>query len=87
MKQIAKKYPTLKNDLTKLFESLAIAPVKGTALGNNFYKIRLSIASENKGKSGGERVVTYIKAIETTIYLSSIYDKSERSTIMDKELI
>jgi len=61
-------------------------PVQGKALGNNFYKIRLSISSKGKGKSGGERVITYIKVIESTVFLTSIYDKSEKSTITDQEL-
>jgi hypothetical protein len=56
------------------------------ALANNFYKVRLAIASKGKGKSGGARVITYVKIIQTTIYLASIYDKSEKSTITEKEL-
>jgi len=30
----------------------------GTPLGNDVYKIRLAIASKNKGKSGGARVIS-----------------------------
>jgi hypothetical protein len=85
-KRLAKKFPSLKNDLAELFESLASAPEQGTALGNNFYKIRLSIASKGKGKSGGATVITYVKVTATTVFLTSIYDKSEKSTIRDKEL-
>lgn len=85
-KRLAKKFPSLKNDLSELFESLSDTPEQGTALGNNFYKIRLSIASKGKGKSGGARVITYVKITATTVYLTSIYDKSEKSTITDKEL-
>lgn len=59
---------------------------KGTALGNNFYKIRLAIASKGKGKSGGARIITYIKLADTVVYLTSIYDKSEKNTITDREL-
>jgi len=85
-KRLAKKYPSLKNDLTELFESLADDPAQGIALGNNFYKIRLAIASKGKGKSGGARVITYVKITATTVFLTSIYDKSDKSTITDKEL-
>jgi len=85
-KRLAKKYPSLKNDLADLIERLANDPEQGTALGNNFYKIRLAIASKGKGKSGGARVITYLKIIETTVYLASIYDKSDKSTITEKEL-
>ncbi|WP_257667174.1 type II toxin-antitoxin system RelE/ParE family toxin [Parapedobacter tibetensis] len=85
-KRLAKKYPSLKKDLAVLIEKLADEPEQGTALGNSFYKIRLAIASKGKGKSGGARVVTYVKVARNTVYLSSIFDKSERSTITDKEL-
>jgi len=85
-KRLAKKYPSLKNDLAELIEKLANDPEQGTALGNNFYKVRLAIASKGKGKSGGARVITYLKIIETTVYLASIYDKADKSTITEKEL-
>ena len=47
-KRLAKKYPTIKNDLAKLFESLEANPNQGTSLGNNFYKIRLAISTSVK---------------------------------------
>jgi hypothetical protein len=85
-KRLSKKYLSLKNDLTILIESLADEPEQGKPLGNNFYKIRLAIGSKNKGKSGGARIIAYVKITATTVYLTSIYDKGEKSTITDKEL-
>lgn len=85
-KRLAKKYPSLKKDLAELIKSLADNPEQGIALGNNFYKIRLAITSKGKGKSGGGRLITYVKIAATTVFLTSIYDKSEKSTITDKEL-
>jgi hypothetical protein len=85
-KRLAKKFPSLKNDLSALIASLADNPVQGDAIGNNFYKIRLSIASKGKGKSGGARVITFVKVTATAVFLASIYDKSEQETISDKEL-
>jgi hypothetical protein len=76
----------LKNDLSELIESLSIDPEQGKALGNNFYKVRLAISSKGKGKSGGARVITYLKVTATTVYLSAIYDKSEKNSISDTEL-
>ncbi|MGH2645529.1 MAG: hypothetical protein ACRDE2_16385, partial [Chitinophagaceae bacterium] len=80
-KRLAKKYPSLKNDLAALIASLADNPEQGAALGNNFYKIRLAIASKCKGKSGGGRVITFVKVTASTVFLSSIYDKGEKDTI------
>lgn len=85
-KRLAKKYPSLKTDLAVLLNNLADNPTQGTALGNNFYKIRLAITSKGKGKSGGARVITYVKVMATKVILTSIYDKSEKSNITDKEL-
>ena len=86
LKKLAKKFPSLKADFAELVESLQQEPAQGTALGNNCYKIRMSITSKGKGKSGGARVVTYLQVSQTTVYLLSIYDKSDRDTISDKEL-
>lgn len=55
-------------------------------LGNNWYKIRLSIQSKGKGKSGGARIITNIVIENETVYLLSIHDKSEQSDISDKDL-
>lgn len=85
-KRLAKKYPSLKSDLANFIQELAQKPEQGTALGNGFYKIRLAIASKSKGKSGGARVITFVKILETTVILTSIYDKSEKSSITEKEL-
>lgn len=40
-----------------------------------FRKIRLSIASKNKGNSGGVRVMSFVKVTSTTVLLFSIYNK------------
>ena len=55
-------------------------------MGDGCFKIRLSIASKNKGKSGGARVITCVYVADNEIYLLSIYDKSERSSLNDQEI-
>ncbi len=61
-------------------------PEAGTSLGNNIYKVRISIKSKSKGKSGGARIITYKFSDELEIYLLTIYDKSEYDSIDDKTL-
>lgn len=85
-KRLGKKYPSIKKDLAKLIGKMADDPCQGKPLGNNFYKIRMAITSKGKGKSGGARVVTFVKVARNTVYLASIFDKSKKSTIADKEL-
>ena len=49
----------------------------------------MSIKSKGKGKSGGARVITYnitIAEDNIDITLLTIYDKSEKTTITDKEI-
>jgi len=87
LKKLAKKYHSIKSDLTELFETLSINPEQGVSLGNNCYKIRLSISSKNKGKSGGARLITNFVIADNTVYLLTIYDKSEKENLTDKELL
>lgn len=86
LKRLSKKYPSLKEEYFELIESLEANPEQGTNLGNNCYKIRLSIASKGKGKSGGARVITNFVITDATVYLLSIYDKSEKENLTNKEL-
>ncbi len=78
---MAKKFPSIKNDFSHLLKVLEENPEQGTLLGNNCYKIRIAVTSKGKGKSGGARVITHIKVIESAVYLLSIYDKSEQQDI------
>ncbi|WP_336234592.1 hypothetical protein [Flammeovirga sp. MY04] len=87
LKLLIKKYPSLKHEFIELVNSLKYNPSQGTLIGKNCYKIRLSIKSKGKGKSGGGRVITNIIISDSVVYLLAIYDKSNRSTITDKELI
>lgn len=86
LKRLVKKYPSLKNEFAELLKSLEEEPEQGTNLGNNCYKIRIAIASKGKGKSGGARVITNFIIAENTVFLISIYDKSEKQILTDKEL-
>lgn len=88
LKKLAKKYLSLKQDYSDLLNELEANPKLGTPIGKNCYKIRLSITSKGKGKSGGARVITHlIVNIENeTLYLLKIYDKGEQDSITEAEL-
>lgn len=86
LKQLVKKYPSVKKDIADLAVKLLKEPKMGIALGNDCYKIRMAITSKGKGKSGGARVITFVQIIETTIFLLSIYDKADAANISDKAL-
>src|ERR1700749_5210508 len=84
LKRLSKKYPSLKSDFSLLLKSLKENPSQGTSLGNECYKVRMAITSKGKGKSGGARVITCFKILHKTVYLLTIFDKSEQETISDK---
>jgi hypothetical protein len=86
LKRLAKKHKSLKTDLLEVIEELADNPTLGTPIGKECYKIRVAITSKGKGKSGGARMITYVRIVSTTVFLMDIYDKSEQATISDKEL-
>ncbi len=87
LKPLVRKYPSLKKEIEALQTLLEKQPESGTPLGKGCYKIRLSIASKNKGKSGGARVITYVLVNDETVFLISIYDKSDQEDIDDDEII
>jgi len=81
LKHIAKKHRQILSDVNQLIDKLAVNPVIGDDLGKNVYKVRLAITGSSKGKSGGARVITYIKVIANTVVLAEIYLKSEYDTV------
>jgi hypothetical protein len=85
-KGIGKKHPSLKSDIENLIYSLEKEPTQGEPLGKDCYKVRMAITSKGKGKSGGSRIITCVKVVDEDVYLLSIYDKSEKENISDKEL-
>ncbi len=85
-KRLLKKYPSLKDDLQLLVESLEIQPIQGILLTSDCYKIKIAIGSKGRGKSGGARVITYVRVHNEKVFLLSIYDKSEQVSISDQQL-
>ncbi len=81
LKRLAKKYPSMVQDLRELATSLENEPHQGVHLGMDCYKIRLKISSKGKGKSGGARVITCVKVEHDTVTLLTIYDKSEQEDV------
>ncbi len=86
LKRLVKKFPSLKNEFAQLIAEITDNPEAGTFLGNNCYKIRLAIGSKGKGKSGGARAITFLYIKTETVYLLSIYDKSEQANLKPNDL-
>lgn len=89
-KRFRKKFPSLSQEISELESALIANPTLGTNLGANLYKIRLASKSKGSGKSGGFRIVTFLlKKSENgyEIFLLTIYDKSQESTISKDALL
>jgi mRNA-degrading endonuclease RelE of RelBE toxin-antitoxin system len=96
-KKLLKKFNSLKDELAQLQTQLLENPRMGTLIHEDTYKIRLAVKSKGKGKSGGMRIITHVVEVEikvdenqieqkTTVYLLTIYDKSDMENISDKDL-
>jgi hypothetical protein len=86
LKRLAKKHLSLKADLLEVLGQLEKNPMLGTPIGKECYKIRFAISNKGKGKSGGARMITFVRIVHQTIFLMDIYDKSEQANVTDKEL-
>ncbi len=86
LKRLVRKYRSLPADLAPIVEQLSEEPSTGTPLGKNCCKIRIAVTSKGQGKSGGARLITYVRVVKNTVYLLDIYDKSSKASISDKEL-
>ena len=77
LKQLAKRYPSMKDDYRDFLDALRKSPLMGEPLGKHLRKVRFPIASKAKGKSGGARVITHTVLVESDgadITLVTIYD-------------
>ena len=89
LKQLAKRYPSMKDDYSNFLDALRKSPLQGEQLGKHLRKVRFPIASKAKGKSGGARIITHTVLVESNgadITLVTIYNKSDQANITDKEL-
>lgn len=88
-KHLTKKYPSFPEDLKVLIGEITENPLTGVDLGGGVRKVRMAIKSKGKGKSGGARVITFNYVVDEDnrdVTLMTVYDKSERETITDKEI-
>ncbi len=82
-KRLQRKYRHLSADLRPLVEQLEQGETPGDqiqGIGYTVFKVRLKNSDVSKGKSGGYRVIYYLKTATHTVLLS-IYTKSDYSDI------
>jgi mRNA-degrading endonuclease RelE of RelBE toxin-antitoxin system len=82
-KRLKKKYKSLPDDFKKLLLQLTDNPYQGAELHDGMRKVRMSIASKAKGKSGGGRVIIHLTINDTCLSFLYIYDKSDMESVSD----
>lgn len=83
-KILKKRYKSFMSDLENFKDSIANNPFQGVELVPGIRKIRLTIESKQKGKSGGARVITltyYVSEEEGKVHFLIIYDKSDAGSV------
>ena len=88
IRQLIKKYPSIRKDIEPIIESLQQGELLGDRTqhsGYVIYKLRVKNSDNRKGKSAGYRIIYYLKTA-ANIVLVTIYSKSEQSDITANEL-
>ena len=88
LKHLAKKYRNIQADLQPLIDRLERGETPGVRVKGvkpPTYKVRVKSGDISKGKSGGYRVIYYLRTADF-IGLLAIYAKSERTDIRPQEI-
>jgi mRNA-degrading endonuclease RelE of RelBE toxin-antitoxin system len=83
LRKLAKKYRSIRNDLQPVIEQLEQGELPGDQIpgvGYAVFKLRIRNSDTQKGKSGGYRLIYYLKTA-TGIILLTVYAKSEQVDI------
>ncbi len=86
LRDLAKRYRSIRTDLQPLIAQLQASELPGDRIaGINYqvFKVRLKNSNIQKGKSGGYRVIYYLKT-EESIILATIYSKSDLSDVSNE---
>jgi len=83
-KRLAKRHRSFTRDLQDFRDSIMKNPYQGTEMSPGIRKIRLTIDSKGRGKSGGARVITFTYLVnekDGVVILLLLYDKADASSI------
>ena len=86
--RLAKKYPQIRNDIQEALAKVQSSKIIGDAIPGGkgkLYKLRVSSSDLKRGKSGGFRVIFYLKA-PSSLYPLICYFKGERGDVPIKDL-
>ena len=83
VRQLAKKYRSIKSDVQPVIEQLETGQTPGDHIPRTHYpvfKVRIKNTDLKKGKRSGYRMIYYLKSQESVV-LITIYSKTEQGDI------
>jgi mRNA-degrading endonuclease RelE of RelBE toxin-antitoxin system len=83
LRALAKKYHHIRSDVQPIIEQIQQGIFVGEQVpgtGYTIFKVRIRNIDASRGKSGGYRVIYYLKTA-TSVILVTIYSKTEQSDI------
>ena len=83
LKHLRRRYRSIQQDLEALLVHFKDGQVTGDqmlGMGHSVFKVRVKNSDAQKGKSGGYRVIYYLKG-QDRVTLLAMYSKSDQSTI------
>jgi mRNA-degrading endonuclease RelE of RelBE toxin-antitoxin system len=88
VRDLAKRYRRIKFDIQPVLDQLASGDLVGDKIQNTGYtvfKVRIKNSDIQKGKSGGYRLIYYIKTSENILCVL-IYSKSDEENVTSLEI-
>jgi mRNA-degrading endonuclease RelE of RelBE toxin-antitoxin system len=88
LRQLAKKYRHIKSDLQPVLDQVASGSKPGDQVPGvryEVFKVRAKNSDASKGKSGGYRLIYYVKS-EIERVLVTVYSKTEQADIAPEEI-
>ena len=86
IRELVKRYRSIRSDIQPLIEQLQAGELPGDRIAGvkyQIFKVRLKNSNLQKGKSGGYRVIYYVKT-EQEVILATIYSKSDISDVSNE---
>jgi mRNA-degrading endonuclease RelE of RelBE toxin-antitoxin system len=88
LRGLAKKYPHIQSDVQPFIDQIQRGETVGDKVqgtGYTIFKVRIRNSDVSHGKSGGYRVIYYLKTAKAVI-LVTIYSKTEQSDISSAKI-
>lgn len=88
VRTLAKRYRNIRDDIQRLIEQLKAGEIPGDqvpGLEYTVFKVRVRNSNIQKGKSGGYRVLYYLKTPDRVVFVT-MYAKSDQTDFVVEEV-